>query len=468
MKKVSHNLHVAPRQPGKRRFRAPPKSPPPPPKPKAAWGRYEQFYACFAGLILGLIFAKFGNPAILNKLVVYPKNIYEFILYPWPLLWGYGLLGVLIVLGLPLVRLPGGDARKLALLPAVWIGWVWLSSLHATDPRLSRLTLPYMTAVAACYYIGLLILPQVGDTKSFWGPFFVAFLCVLAIGFEQHFGGLARVREEVMANPDWRQLPAEFLKRLEKERIFGTLFYPNSFAGGLLLLLPAMTMAGWLLTEGIPKAVRVLIVSPVAVAGLACLVWSQSKAGWLIAVPMAALLWWRLPLRTLWRAGLLAVLLVAGLGLFGLRYAGYFKKGAPSVGARLGYWKAAAQVVKERPFFGAGPGCFAAEYHKRKPPEAEMAKLAHNDYLQQACDSGVPAGAAYLLAVWLPLLLRRRRAWDDALAFSIWLGLLGWAIHSFVEFHLYIPATGWIGWAFLGWLTALKEEAPPPLAARRP
>ena len=34
--------------------------------------------------------------------------------------------------------------------------------------------------------------------------------------------------------------PAEYLKKIESTRIFGTLFYPNALAGAVLLLLPAM------------------------------------------------------------------------------------------------------------------------------------------------------------------------------------------------------------------------------------
>ncbi|MDB6023564.1 MAG: O-antigen polymerase, partial [Pedosphaera sp.] len=35
---------------------------------------------------------------------------------------------------------------------------------------------------------------------------------------------------------------------------------------------------------------------------------------------------------------------------------------------------------------------------------------------------------------------------------AVWLGVLGWALQSFVEFGLYIPALAWPAFGFMGWL----------------
>jgi hypothetical protein len=34
----------------------------------------------------------------------------------------------------------------------------------------------------------------------------------------------------------------------------------------------------------------------------------------------------------------------------------------------------------------------------------------------------------------------------------VWLGLVGWALQSFIEFGLYIPAVAWVAFGLLGWL----------------
>ena len=82
---------------------------------------------------------------------------------------------------------------------------------------------------------------------------------------------------------------------------------------------------------------------------------------------------------------------------------------------------------------GTGPGTFAIPYQALKRPEAEMARLVHNDYLEQATDSGIPAFLLYSLFIASALIVTFRAlkptGWDfesrDFLAFAVWLGLAG-------------------------------------------
>ena len=154
---------------------------------------------------------------------------------------------------------------------------------------------------------------------------------------------------------------------------------------------------------------------------------------------------------------LVALLLAGGLGLFGLRFAGYFAKGATSAVARADYWKAALQNTREHPLWGSGPGTFQRPYARLKAPESEMARLVHNDFLEQATDSGWPGFAVY--TAWIGALLwtlgrRVTRAagldetppspalastggwktWPEAdrrrLELAVFIGLLGWFTHG--------------------------------------
>ena len=80
-----------------------------------------------------------------------------------------------------------------------------------------------------------------------------------------------------------------------------------------------------------------------------------------------------------------------------------------------------------------------------------MARLVHNDYLEQASDSGILAFLAYFGLVFgsLYLLYRyRSRGWSSVL---LWAGLLAWAVQSFIEFGLYVPALSWPTFFFFGW-----------------
>jgi O-antigen ligase len=126
----------------------------------------------------------------------------------------------------------------------------------------------------------------------------------------------------------------------------------------------------------------------------------------------------------------------------------------------------AGSVALEHPVFGSGPGTFQDLYRARKPSNAEMSLLVHNDYLQQAMESGWLGGG--LFAVWIAgaLAWAWRRSLRSPLQFALWLGLVGWATQEFVEFGLLIPALAWPAVVLLGWLAggggAIRVDTPKP------
>src|ERR1041384_4104178 len=103
----------------------------------------------------------------------------------------------------------------------------------------------------------------------------------------------------------------------------------------------------------------------------------------------------RAPVARRWKLLLIGVVLAGGLAGFFLKYAGFFQRGATSVSARFDYWRAALRTVAAKPVFGTGPGTFSIAYEAIKRPESEMSRLTHNDYLQQASDSGLIGFATY-------------------------------------------------------------------------
>jgi O-antigen ligase len=152
-----------------------------------------------------------------------------------------------------------------------------------------------------------------------------------------------------------------------------------------------------------------------------------------------------------------ALILVGGLAVFGLRFRSYFAAGATSVGARFDYWRAAVQTTVERPLLGTGPGTFQRPYARLKAPESEMARLTHNDYLEQFSDSGVPGGLLFLgWVTWLFATLSKRvwRPERSPLDFALFCGLVGWFAQGFAEFALYIPALAWTAFLLGGVLMA--------------
>jgi O-antigen ligase len=169
---------------------------------------------------------------------------------------------------------------------------------------------------------------------------------------------------------------------------------------------------------------------------------------------MAALGHSSLPLK--WRRWLIYGLLIVGTVAFFVKYAGFFQKERNSVGARFAYWRAALIVVDYHPILGTGPGTFQIPYAQYKHPDDEMAKLCHNDYLEQACDSGVFGFLSYvsMICALLFILYRysTRKSPMDWLNYAIWLGVFGICLHSLAEYHLYVPALAWPLFFLCGWL----------------
>jgi O-antigen ligase len=131
--------------------------------------------------------------------------------------------------------------------------------------------------------------------------------------------------------------------------------------------------------------------------------------------------------------------------------------------ARLIYWQAALHIAREHPVVGTGPGTFGPAYRPILPPNAEWARLVHNDYLEQASDSGIIGFLTYFGLIFGSIvhIYRYRFKGNDCfqmLSFSVWLGLLGLFLHSGMEFNLYYPALAWPSFFLLGWLLGLEER----------
>jgi len=239
--------------------------------PDARHGRIDlpEIFAVAAGLFLGLTLMKFGNPPIFDSMVERPGTALELFIQPWPIAWGYALLGGVALVGLFVVRGAPSVPRWPWLLPLAWFGWQLLSATGTVDARLTRIVLAHFAALVAGFYLGLFALARARRPLFFWAGLLVGFVFVLWSGLEQHYGGLEATRRYIQSQPDWQNLPPEQLKRVASNRIFATLLYPNVLAGVLLLLVPALVVAVWQLAAGWPRLLRLLATTLLAWAGLA-------------------------------------------------------------------------------------------------------------------------------------------------------------------------------------------------------
>lgn len=431
------------------------------------------------GAVLGVGLLKFGNPIILDRLVDRPRTALEVAFQPWPVAWGYGLIALSAALAFVCwvrtganPRLPSGSSAapadsirpgRLVALLSGWLLWQGLAATQSVDANLSRPTLIHFVVVALCFCAGVFVLSRGVSLPIFWSGLIAGFALVLWIGLDQHYGGLEATRRYFYEQPNWRDFPPDYLKKIASDRIFSTLVYPNALAGAILLLLPGVMTGLWQWSAKWPRMARLIVTSIFAYGGFACLYWSGSKAGWLIALGIVAVALLHQPIPKKVKYLMILAMVIFGLAGFFVKFAPYFQKGATSVGARFDYWRAAWTTALAHPVFGTGPGTFSVAYAKVKPPEAEMARLVHNDYLEQACDSGVIGFLAYAAFVAAAMLraYRNIQPQKSDFLFAIWLGLLGWFLQGGVEFGLYIPALAWPAFTLLGMLVANPETSEP-------
>ena len=457
----------------------------------------DRVFLILTGVWLFTALFLFGNPVILDYLHP-PKSV---------LLGGESpsnvrhYLGILAVLGLacvlgfsrlakPKLSLPPGVPKWIVWLPAAWLGWQLLSFLQTENEAMSRATVIHFASCLAAFYLGLFVLGRMRLAKlALWGAA-LGLMLNLADACIEKFGGLEQTRNSIIAQIESgkldpatlpakardagktippeiekqiaalppkmaakvRQLPLELVKRMYSTRLYGHMFYPNALAGVILLLLPVSLAL--LLGQGRWRMPRAGVALGLAAVGLACLYWSGSKAGWLIAIALLGAWFLHLPVPKKLKLGLAGAAMVVGLAGFAVKYADYFDRGATSVGARFGYWRAAAQTAMEKPLLGTGPGTFQLAYKRHRAPGAEPTRLTHNDYLQQASDSGWPGFVLYAAFIGGAAWVLARRRLDDPVLVATRLGLLAWVLQGFVEFGLYIPALAWPAWLMLGWLLA--------------
>jgi hypothetical protein len=430
------------------------------------------------GIFLGLSLIKLGNPIILNALIdlspgqitrLQPgllsdsalfgsepsrATVYDLLIQPWPLTKGLWCLAFLVLIALPLITWRSVSPKLLLIPPSIWISWQFIATVSSVKAELSELTVYHFLACLACALIGWGILSQNKSARWFWCGLGLGYLFVLWHGLGQHYGGLEAVRQQIYEYSDWKNLPPVVLKRFTSNRIFSTLVYPNALAGIILLVFPPLLVTVWVTASRLGNIGRGILTGLLIYASVACLVWSGSKAGWLIGMTVLVVLLVNgpLPKKIRWLT-IMAIVCVGLLG-FAVRYSGYFARGATSASARLDYWQAAFRIALAHPWFGTGPGTFSVPYSQIKAPQSEMAKLVHNDYLEQASDSGWPGFLSYSWFIWgsIYVIYRYSKKNRSSLNSALLLGFLAWALQGFFEFGLYIPASSWLAFTFLGWL----------------
>ena len=347
-------------------------------------------YLLLFGLFLGLSIVKFGNPVILDQKIIAPTTLREAWTYAWPTHWAYWLLVPLALAGAGVAlagrpRWPG--TRWLWVLPLLWFVWQLVSATQSVDGRLTAAVLWHFGGCLACYFAGALLSGDQRVLRWLLVGVLAAFTFSLVRAVNQRLFEFPQERRLLLEGEQcgWTNFPPamvlemkqnsiiittngvdianpDVLVRYAKRRVMGTLVYANALAGAVLLLWPVSFAIACNSTRRFRPATRVIVIALTVFLGGAGLFWTGSKLGWLIALALVGLWLLRLDWPKRWKYALLAFALLAGLGVFAIRFHHYFATGATSVGARFDYWRAAMQITRAHPLFGSGPGTFQRPY----------------------------------------------------------------------------------------------------------
>jgi hypothetical protein len=360
-----------------------------------------------------------------------------------------------------------------------------LVALHFCDPRRGRahpagwLFLPFL-AYAACNVAWVTPVPWLGAVDLLnWAQGIAVFWIVLngirstecrrvlvlvivalavtsaAVGVYEHF-----------VDPRWLMLGRTQLDQFVG-RSAGTFGFPNSQGVLMALLIPPV--AGISFRKGRIPAVRIGAVVAL-VALVTGFILAISRGAWLALAAAAALQTFLAPGQSAGRrfagagavlAGAVAVVVVlyASFPLMHERMVEF----VVDVGERTRpiMWRGAWGIFLAHPVFGGGAGCFDCLFESFRPVGFRgMPVYSHCDYLNTLCDYGL---TGFVLFFGAAAMVLWRCAGARGLGAAAFTGLLAFALHLLVDFHLKIPALAMIVASIAAILTAdTWREDPKP------
>jgi hypothetical protein len=192
-------------------------------------------------------------------------------------------------------------------------------------------------------------------------------------------------------------------ERAKQNNIYGPYAHPNSYAGYLVLWIPALLGVIAVCWRGKAPVWQTALTAGCALLSLAAL-WLTHSRGAILGLFVSAILF----ALFVYRRQLRAHALVALIGLLFLIAAGYgawrgglltrgMGKSNNTIAQRLEYWRSTWPMIAERPWLGVGPGNFGENYPRFMPANAEeKIKDPHNFALEMWATCGVFTLAALL------------------------------------------------------------------------
>jgi len=262
------------------------------------------------------------------------------------------------------------------------------------------------------------------------------------------------------------------LLRLEAGRPSGPFILPSSLGGFLALALPG-SLVLW--RRAASRRSRVLLAVAVLLQ-IYALVRTRSLGGVATAAGGLLVVLPAITARRRAAGGLLVALMAVALAGWFLHLRRVEIRQGPAgdpLLMRAGNWRAAAQMIGDRPLLGVGPGSFGTAYTRYLQEGMNETRYAHNSYLQVAASWGVWAFGP-LIALLLAFSRRTRAlisrsgtlAHDEAVRMAVAAGAATFLLHNLIDFTLYLPGIA-VPAAILIGMTLGEGASPPEVAGHR-
>lgn len=343
-------------------------------------------------------------------------------------------------------RVMGARAGR-PLHPAGWfpLPFIAYAAIHVAwltpVPWLGQRDLALWVQMAVVFWIVLNGVPSRAPRR-------LVFLTLVAVALV----GVVAGCYQVFVEPGWRFFGGSRVSE-QTGRATGTFSLANSFAGLLLLVLPAVA-ARVLRPATATSRVWWIWVGLVLAVGL---VLTLSRGAWLslatalaVSPLLAARLTWR-------RRVLGALAIVAALCLAGWMIGRWMPAARERVAqavtdggerTRPFMWEGAWRLWLDAPVLGNGAGSYNALFERHRAEGFRDEPLwAHNEYLNLLADYGL-AGAMLAGGGVMMIMLGCRRSFGstptgDWMASGLGAGLLAFALQMAFEFHLKLPGLAW-------------------------
>ena len=263
-------------------------------------------------------------------------------------------------------------------------------------------------------------------------------------GWRQHIWGFDEMVELIRKQREAGIEISHIMEiRILDARVFSTLGSCNTFAGFLLLTMPAVFVLVWRWGSRFEpvQLSRKLFLGLAALLLIPPLFMTRSRGAWLCAF-LTAGVWFLTRPRVKARYKLLLV----GIGALGIAAGIFFiarsDRGFLSGSERLDYLRTAAIMSTEKPLTGGGWGEFFHRHMKLKTTKSdESARSPHNMAASFAAQAGIPAGVLVLCAAGVLLWELFRRKSEDPLCKAGRWGIAAFLLHSAMEINDAIPAS---------------------------